>query len=370
LSDSQMKTSAIAGSSNGASPQLNGDRPSPRVALAHDYLLVMRGAEQTFSVMSEMWPDAPIYTLLYDDAGTNGCFRDRQVKTSQLRMHPRGYDVVVSSSSAFAHGFRTDPGAVHVCYCHTPFRYAWHDYARTVRQTGWLTRPFLSRALRRIREWDKRASRGVTHYVANSHLTRERIGDFWGREATVVHPPVDVEKFHTAEPEDYFLVVAELTGHKRVEVALQAAASVGRPIRVVGSGPDLRRLARIYGSTAQFLGRVPQAELCDLYAKARALVVANVEEFGIAAVEAQAAGRPVIGGTVGGTSETVVDGETGVLVTPENEGALAEAMSQVDFDRFSPERIRAHAAQFSVSAFKERFAASVANAVGKAAATR
>jgi glycosyltransferase involved in cell wall biosynthesis len=173
-----------------------------------------------------------------------------------------------------------------------------------------------------------------------------------------------VDRFHIDEPEDYFLVVAELTGHKRVEVALEAAVRAGRPIKVVGSGPDLRRLARIYGSTVQFLGRVPEPVLRDLYARARALVVPNVEEFGLAAVEAQASGRPVLGATVGGTCETVIDGETGVLVTPENVGALAEAMSQVDFDSFAPEQIRAHAARFSVQAFRERFGAEIARLTG------
>ncbi len=361
---------------DGHMPERNGQPSTARVALAHDYLLVMRGAERTFSVMSTLWPDAPIYTLLYDPAGMDGYFRDRDVRASALRflgahqanfrrllplfpraaeqLRPSGYDVVVSSSSAFAHGIQTDPGTIHICYCHTPFRYAWHDYARTLREARWYTRPVLSRTLRNIRHWDIEAAGRVTGYIANSHLTRERIADFWGREAGVVHPPVEVDRFYAAEPEDYFLVVAELTPHKRVEVALEAAARAGQPIKVVGSGPDFRRLRGIYGSTAEFLGRVSEAQLRELYAHARALIVPNVEEFGLAAVEAQASGRPVIGGTVGGTCETVIDGETGVLVTPENVGVLAEAMSQVDFDGFNSERIQRHARRFSPSAFKQR----------------
>jgi glycosyltransferase involved in cell wall biosynthesis len=361
-------------------------RDAPRVALAHDYLLVMRGAERTFSTMSSLWPAAPIYTLLYDHAGTNGYFEDRRVEVSRLRwfranranfrrllplfpaaierMRPRGHDLVISSSSAFAHGIRIDPGAVHVCYCHTPFRYAWHDYAQTLGEASWYLRPALGRTLRRIREWDLEAAERVTHYIANSQLTRERIHDFWGREASVVSPPVDIERFHIAEPHDYFLIVAELTRHKRVEVALEAAVRTGHPIKVVGAGPDFARLARAYGSTAQFLGRVPDHALPGLYAHAKALIVPNVEEFGIAAVEAQASGRPVLGTTVGGTSETVLDGETGVLVTPENVGAMAEAMTQVDFDAFSPARIREHAGRFSTSAFKRRFAAEVDRLTG------
>ena len=384
LSDSQRD--------NGSGPNAGRARSAGRVALVHDYLLVMRGAERTFSSISSLWPDAPIYTLLFDQAGADGYFRGRDIRPSSLRLlsphqanfrrllpfYPRaiesldlsGHELVISSSSAFAHGIRADPGSTHICYCHTPFRYAWHDYAHSLGEVAWYLRPALAATLRRIRSWDVDASRRVTRYIANSELTRERIWEFWGREATVIHPPVDVDRFHTAEPEDYFLVVAELIGHKRVEVALEAALWAAQPIKVVGSGPDLRRLRNAYGSTAQFLGRVPEKTLLDLYAGARALVVPNVEEFGIASVEAQAAGRPVIGATVGGTSETVIDGETGVLVTPENVGAFAEAMTQVDFDSFSPQRIRDHAAQFSVNAFKERFAAEVASLTEEPAATR
>jgi glycosyltransferase involved in cell wall biosynthesis len=347
----------------------------------------MRGAERTFATISSIWPDAPIYTLLYDGGALNGHFQGHDVRVSPLshlgvrqngfrrllplypraaeRTNPKGFDVVISSSSAFAHGIRPAPGTTHICYCHTPFRYAWHDYARTLRESSWYSRPFLARTLRRMRDWDVESAQQVTHYIANSQLTCERISEFWGREATVVHPPVDVDRFYIDEPEDYFLVVAELTPHKRVEVALEAAAQAGQPIKVVGSGPELKRLARIYGSTAHFLGRVPDRDLPRLYARARAVIVPSVEEFGLAAVEAQASGRPVLGATVGGTCETVVNGQTGVLVAPENVGALAEAMTQVDFDSFSPEGIRRHAHQFSAESFKRRFADEVASLLGQ-----
>jgi glycosyltransferase involved in cell wall biosynthesis len=375
---------ALAASLDGAFPS------HVRAALVHDYLLVMRGAERTFSKIASLWPDAPIYTLLYDATGTEGRFGDREVRASTLRhlrvrqhnfrrllplfskaterLPLQEYDVIISSSSAFAHGVRRSPGSVHVCYCHTPFRYAWHDYADVVGQSNRYARPFVARLLRGIRDWDLESSKHVTHYVANSQLTRERIHDFWGRDAAVVHPPVDVHRFYTAPPEDYFLVVAELVRHKRVEVALEAASRAAQPIKVVGSGPEFKRFARTYGSTAEFLGRVSDRELLDIYAHARALVVPNIEEFGIAAVEAQASGRPVLAASVGGTCETVVDGETGVLVTPENVGALAEAMSQVDFESFSPQRIQSHAAKFSVPAFQQRFIAEVSQAVNGSSA--
>jgi glycosyltransferase involved in cell wall biosynthesis len=274
------------------------------------------------------------------------------------------YDLIISSSSAFAHGVRPRAGATHVSYCHTPFRYAWHERSRTLEEAPRFFRSILRRQLERVRRWDLAASRRVTHYVANSELTKERIHRFYGREASVIHPPVEVDRFQIASPEDFFLVVTEVVRHKRAEVALEAARLAGQPIKVVGGGPDLRSLSEAYGSTAEFLGRVSDAELAGLYARARALIVPNVEEFGIAAVEAQAAGRPVVAADAGGARETVLPGETGILVNPGDIGALAEALKSTDFDRFSPARIKRHAAQFSTAAFRERFRAEIAHVLG------
>jgi glycosyltransferase involved in cell wall biosynthesis len=218
--------------------------------------------------------------------------------------------------------------------------------------------------LERIRDWDLAASRAVSHYIANSELTRERIRSFYGREASVVHPPVEVDRFEIGAPEDFFLVVSEVVPHKRVEIALEAARRAGQQIKIVGDGPDLRYLSQTYGSTAEFLGRVSDAELEALYARARALIVPNVEEFGIAAVEAQAAGRPVVAAAAGGARETVIPGETGVLVEPGDPDALAEALRFTDFDRFPAARIKAHAAQFSPAAFEQRIRAEVARVAG------
>lgn len=356
------------------------------VALVHDYLLVMRGAERTFATIADCFPDAPIYTLLYDRGGTNDRFANRRVHTSYLQwsgvrqagfrrllpLFPRAaerlpiqdHDLVISSSSAFAHGVRPGEDGTHITYCHTPFRYAWHERERALEETPRYLRPVVRRLLERIRRWDLAASRTVSHYIANSELTRDRIHSFYGREATVVHPPVDVDRFQIGAPEGFFLVATEVVRHKRVEIALEAARRTRLAIKVVGDGPDFRDLSRAYGSTAEFLGRVSDAELASLYARARALIVPNVEEFGIAAVEAQAAGRPVVAADAGGARETVIPGETGVLVKPGDPEALAEALRHTDFDRFSPARIKAHAAQFSTAAFQERFCAEIAQVAG------
>jgi glycosyltransferase involved in cell wall biosynthesis len=359
----------------------------PSVGLSHDYLLVMRGAERTFAEMAKCWPQAPIYTLLYDPEGTDGQFADRRVHASYAQRigsrqhnfkrlapvfpHAIGHlqlsdhDLVVSSSSAFAHGVRIPEGAQHVCYCHSPFRYAWHEEARTTKSAPWLVRGSLRLSLGQFRRWDVKVAERVDHYIANSEITRKRIQDFYNRDAcAVIHPPVDVDRFFIGAPRDYFLVVGELVLHKRVELALEAARRAGRRIKVVGSGPDEERLKALYGETAEFVGRASDELLARLYSGALALVMPNVEEFGMAAVEAQAAGRPVVAANAGGALETVIDGETGVLVPPEDVGALSEAMSEVDFTRFSPWRIQRHAAQFSAESFREKLSRAVAELTG------
>jgi glycosyltransferase involved in cell wall biosynthesis len=343
--------------------------------------LVTRGAERAFAVIAACWPDTPIYTLLYDEHEVGARFERHRVHTSYLqRVGPRQrhfrallpffphaierlpvqeHDLIISSSSAFAHGVRPRPGAVHVCYCYTPFRYVWHEYDRTLAHASRFTRPALKLMLDRIREWSLRAAAHVSHFIAVSETSRQLIAEHYGRDARVISPPVEVDRFSIGEPEDFLLVVSELTRHKRAEVALDAARRAGTPIRVVGDGPERRRLQRLYSDNATFLGRISDTELADQYSRARAVVVPSIEEFGIAAVEAQAAGRPVIAADRGGATETVLDGETGVLVPPDDVDAFAEAMRHCDFDRFDPARLRENAERFSVPVFKERFVAEV-----------
>ena len=354
-------------------------------ALVHDYLLVLRGAERTFAAISDCWPGAPIYTTLYSEEGTAGRFSRHPVSTSFLqrlgpdqrtfrrllplfpaatqRLPVQEHDVVVSSSSAFAHGVVPGESATHVCFCHSPFRYAWQERELAISEAPRPLRPALGWTLRRIRDWDRRASGRVTHYVAGSELVRQRIADFYGRDSTVIHPPVETGRFAPAASHNgYFLFVGELVRHKRVHVALEAARRAERPFKVVGTGPELEALRARFGGSAEFLGRVSDDELAALYAEARALVVPNVEEFGIAAVEAQAAGRPVIARNAGGTRETVIDGETGVLVERGDVDELAEVMRDVDFDRFEPDEIARNAGRFSRERFQDAFRAEVAKA--------
>jgi glycosyltransferase involved in cell wall biosynthesis len=349
--------------------------------LVHDYLLVMRGAERTFAALADCWNEAPIYTLLYDEGATDHRFAGHKVHTSPLqrtRARQRGFrrllplfpwavgrlpvaehDLVVSSSSAFAHGVRTRADAVHVCYCYTPFRYAWHERQRALAEAARVARPALNIALERVRRWDLQASKGVTDYIAISKLSQTRIAEAYGRESTIIHPPVDVDRFHVGEPQDYFLVVGELVAHKRVDVALEAARRARKRVKVVGSGPEYERLVTLYGDTAEFMRRLADDELANLYAGAQALIVANTEEFGIAAVEVQAAGRPVVCVDAGGVRETVVDGSTGIRVPGTSVEALADALASVDFATFDSNAIWKHAQQFSTSMFQARLRAHV-----------
>ncbi len=255
---------------------------APRVALVHDFLLDLRGAERVFAAICDAWPDADVFTAVYDAKGTEGRFADRSPQTSFLqRLRPtsrtfrpllplyphaiesldlRGYDVVVSSSSAWAHGVLVDPGAVHVCYCHNPFRYAWSEREATLRARGPLLRPPLRLLLNRWRQWDYIAAQRVDAYVANSHLTASRVRRYLGREATVLHPPVELERFAPVPAEqigDALPRAGRADGpqaHRRRRARLQPAAAL--PLVVVGDGPELRRLRRMAGANVTFTGRV------------------------------------------------------------------------------------------------------------------
>jgi len=340
----------------------------------------MRGAERAFAAIAEMYPHAPILTLLYDEQGTGARFAGRSIATSPLqrlgvgqdrfrallplypwavgRLRPDACDVLISSSSAFAHGVRAPAGAVHLSYCYTPFRYAWYEEQRALAEAPRALAPLLRSQLRRIRRWDLAASRRVDAYVAISELSRARIKRYWGRDSAIVHPPVETHRFAPGAPGDFLLVVSEIVRHKRVQVALEAARRARAPIRVAGSGPDRALLAEAYPE-AEFLGRVEDAELAELYACARAVIVPSMEEFGITAVEAQAAGRPVIAAAAGGALETVIDGQTGRLARLDDVDSFAQAIARIDELDFDPARAAANAERFSVAAFRQRLAAEV-----------
>ena len=353
----------------------------PRVALIHDFLLDLRGAERVFAAICDAWPEADVFTAVYDERGTEGRFADRTIHTSFLQrvrptsrtfrpllpLYPHavesfdlsGYDTVISSSSAWAHGVLVDPGAVHVCYCHNPFRYAWSEREATLQARNPLVRPVLRRVLSQWRQWDWIAAQRVDRYVANSRTTAERVSRYLGRETTVLHPPVELSRFTPGPVGEHYVVLAELMPHKRIDVAVKAFSRLGLPLIVIGDGPEGRRLRRLAGPSVRFTGRIPDEAVAKLLASARALVVTAVEEFGIAAVEALAAGRPVIALGKGGVRESVQEGVTGVFYDGEDSDGLATTVLGFDALAIDPAACRAAAERFSVERFQTRLAAIV-----------
>ncbi|MGZ4246554.1 MAG: glycosyltransferase [Solirubrobacteraceae bacterium] len=357
----------------------------PRVALVHDFLLDVRGAERVFLQLCAMWPTADIFTAVYDPAGTEGRFADRVVHTSFLqRVRPTArtfrallplypsaiesfdlssYDLVVSSSSAWAHAVRYPEDTVHVSYCHNPFRYAWNDRDSTLARRNPITRRFLRTAFRRWRQWDWAAAQRTTRYVANSRITQARIRTYFGREAEVVHPPVDTWRFSPGQVCDYYAVVSELMSHKQIDVAIEAFNALRRPLVIVGDGPAARALHRKAGPTIRFTGRVSDAEVARTLQGARALVVTAVEEFGIAAVESQAAGRPVIARAGGGVLETVIDGVTGCFWSG-GADELATAVLEFDDAAVDPDACVRQATRFDAARFRRELMREVESAGG------
>jgi glycosyltransferase involved in cell wall biosynthesis len=354
---------------------------TPRVALVHDFLLDIRGAERVFLELCEMWPDADIYTAVYDEHGTEGRFAHRTVHSSFIqRLRPSArtfrallplypaaiesfdlsaYDLVVSSSSAWAHAVLCDEHSVHVSYCHNPFRYAWNDRQRTLaRRRDPITRAFLRQAFSRWRQWDWIAAQRTDRYVANSRTTQARIHAYFGRESAIVYPPVETSRFSPGSVGDHYAIVSELMPHKEIEIAIEAFNNLCLPLVVIGDGPDYRRLRKLAGSTIHFAGRVSDDEVAAVLQGARALIMTAIEEFGIVAVEAQAAGRPVIARRGGGALETVVDGVTGCFWSG-GQRELATALLQFDADQVDRQACTGNAARFDAGVFRRRMLAEV-----------
>lgn len=350
-----------------------------RVALVHDYLTELGGAERVLQALGEIFPHAPIYTLIYDEKTTGGLFRNRRIHTSFLQRLPFArtrhrnyawlmplaveqfdlgrYDLVISDSASYAKGIVTKPHTVHISYCHTPIRYAWDDSHRYVKEFPLpsIFRGLVPIFLNYLRVWDKEAALRVDAFIANSSFVRERIRKYYRVDAEVIHPPVDVDFFGAVlrDPKDYFLAAGRLVAYKRFDLAVKTFNELRRPLVVAGDGPELKRLKAIAGPTITFTGRLADDALRKLYAEARALIFPQEEDFGITAIEAMAAGTPVIAFRGGGALEHVEEGKTGTFFDHERPGTLARAVEQFLGMPFDSDAIRAHARLFSKQAFKE-----------------
>ncbi len=355
-----------------------------KIALVHDHLVQDGGAEKVLLALQEVFPGAPTYTLLYDRRRVSPEFASKDIRTSFLQRVPFGlkkyqwmlplmpaateahdlskYDVVVSSSSAFAKGIITRPGAIHICYCHTPTRYLWsdtHGYVQDLKAPRVLKAglPFL---LNKLRVWDRLSADRVDRFIANSATVAGRIRKYYERGSDVIHPPVETEKFSISDaPGNYFLAGGRLVSYKRFDLVIQAFNRTGLPLKIFGDGPLAAEYRKIARSNIEFTGKVDDAAKAELYRNAIAFIHPQEEDFGITALESMASGRPVIAYRKGGALETVVDGVTGEFFDDQEWEELATAVIRFDASRYDARKIRAHAEAFDVKAFKRRIAAYV-----------
>jgi glycosyltransferase involved in cell wall biosynthesis len=360
-----------------------------RVAFVHDYLTQLGGAERVLAEMLQLYPDAPLYTSLYDRRAMGAAFEGIDVRTSWLQRIPgaarrframlplyprafesldlRGFDLVISSTTSFAKGVFVPPGALHVSYMNTPTRFLWYPQEYAFEIVPALARPALRAALPALRRWDYSAAQRPHRIIANSRNVAARISACYHRESDVAPCPVDLTKFSPSDVhEDYYLVVARLLPYKRVGLAIEACAAIDAPLVIVGTGPDEARLRRIAGPRVRFAGHVDDAQRRGLFARARAVIVPGVEDYGLVALEAAASGRPVVAFGAGGSLETVVEGQTGSFFREPAPEALAAALRAFVPESFSRERLVEHAQQFSPERFRQRLRELIAGYLAQA----
>jgi len=347
-----------------------------RVALVHDWLTGMRGGEKVIEVLCELFPAADLYTLVYLPEAVSPTIRRMRVHASPLQGFPciarryryylplmpwaisrfrlDDYDLVISSSHCVAKGVRVRTGTPHRCYCHTPMRYIWDMYDDYFGHGSFPVRFAMRLARGYLRRWDVRTARGVSRFIANSATVRERIVRLYGRDAEVIYPPVDTDFFSRRQGElreDFFLYVGAFAAYKRVDLIIEAFRGLSDRLIIIGGGPEERALKNRATSNITFAGRVDDETIRQHYARARALVFAGLEDFGIVPVEAMACGTPVIAFNKGGVAESVVDGETGVLFNDQHPAAMREAIHRLKTLSLDPEQMRGRALLFSRATF-------------------
>ncbi len=359
--------------------------PWMKIALVASWLNQYGGAERVLEAAHDVYPDAPVFTSTYWHAAMPDAYRRWDIRVSFLdrlpiarkyqrlllplypfafeSMNLQGYDAIISITSAFAHGVRTPSKGRHLCYCLTPARFLWNyrDYVER-EQISAFARALLPFVVTPLRDWDRRASNRVNQFIAISQAVRTRIADNYGRDSTIIHPPVDVDRFHVSDrPGEFFLILSRLVPYKRIDLAIQACNELGLPLLIAGDGRDRARLQAMAKPNVKFLGRVSDQEGKDLLARCKAFIFPGEEDFGITPLEANACGKPVIAFAGGGALETVVEGETGEFFREPCAESLAQTLHSFDEKKFNRLLLRAHAEKFSVSVFKQQLSTLVSN---------
>ncbi len=387
---------------HGQSKSLTASRQSrpPKVAIVHDWLTGMRGGEKVLDAICQLYPDATLYTLVQVPGSVSTRIEQRRIKRSLVQWLPRagqlyrqylplfpsavelfdldGYDLVISSSHCAVKSVIRGVAATHVCYCHSPMRYAWDQFEAYFGpdQVGEVRSRVLRPILAHLARWDAATAGRVDRFLANSQYVAGRIRRYYNRGSTVVYPPVDTAFYRPPEPsgrhqpETSFLVVSALVPYKRLDIAIDGCRQAKVPLKIVGRGPEEARLRQLAGADVEFLGWRSDEDIRDLYGRATGVLLAGTEDFGMVPVEAQACGTPVVALRAGGACETVVDGVTGVLVEDESAEAFAAGLSRVRALDRDPAAIRANAERFSHARFMTDFQAAVADALAAREASR
>jgi glycosyltransferase involved in cell wall biosynthesis len=350
-----------------------------KIAIVHDWITNKGGAENVLMVLHEMFPNAPIFTSIFNEKKMSH-FKDADIRTSFLQKFPFAksrhqlflsyfprafesfdlseYDIVLSSSHSCAKGVITNLETMHVCYCYTPIRYAWDDSVKYINNSNFpsiLKNWYIPKVVNKIRIWDKAAADRVDYYIAISELIRKRIKKYYRRESEVIYPPFDSSQFNISDKtENYFLAVGRLIQYKRFDLIIETFNKLGLPLKIAGSGPEYKKLKQLAKNNIEFLGFAPESELRTLYSKCQALIFPQVEDFGIIPIETMASGRPVIAFNSGGAKETVIAGKTGVLFNEQSVESLSDSIKKCLDISFNPEIIREHSLKFDVKIYKQK----------------
>jgi glycosyltransferase involved in cell wall biosynthesis len=351
-----------------------------KVALVHDYLTQYGGAERVLAALCELFPRAPIYTLVYNEELTGGAFGKRIIRTSFIQKMPFSkknhrlfsplmplaieqfdlsyYDLVISDSSGYAKGIIAKPGTYHLDYCHTPLRYAWDDSHKYLEEFGFpkLLKSIIPFFISYLRIWDREASSRVDKFIANSEFVKDRIKKYYSRDSLVLNPPVDAARFNvSADVDDYFLMVGRLVAYKRFDLAVSVFNELGWKLKIIGDGPERKRLEKMAKSNIEFVGLVSDSTLPKYYSRARALIFPQEEDFGIVPLESMASGRPVIAFRGGGALETIGENSTGRFFDFQTVSSLYDAVRDFKESYFDSQYIRGHALKYDKSVFKQKF---------------